>query len=234
MIVISKPIFFFFDDSGTLHKNEPSGFFIYAGYVFSSREDLETAKRKYIHANREIKKATGKTGELKAAVLDATHKRALFNSVRKFDSLSATVDIKRVYDYILADKKSICRYKDYVLKRIIKNKLQDLIRKRVLCREDDIDLFIYIDEQLTATNGYYDLRDSIKEELQHGIVNFNYGVIHPNIFSGNVNVYIEYCESRNNYLIQASDIIANRIWTSYRVDNPKLRDIPNHTALTFP
>ena len=154
--------------------------------------------------------------------------------MREFESLSAAVEIKRVYDYILADKKSICRYKDYVLKICIKNKLQDLIRKGILHRDDDIDIFVYIDEQLTATNGYYDLRDSIREELRHGIVNFNYGVVHPNVFTRNVNVYIEYCESKSNYLIQASDIIANRIWTSYQVHNPHLREIPNHTALTFP
>ena len=231
--MIAQSVFFFFDDSGTLHKKERSGFFVYAGYVFSSRVALDVAKRKYIHANKAIKKATGRNNELKAAGLEAKYKRSLFNSVREFESLSAAVEIKRVYDYILADKKSICRYKDYVLKICIKNKLQDLIRKGILHRDDDIDIFVYIDEQLTATNGYYDLRDSIREELRHGIVNFNYGVVHPNVFTRNVNVYIEYCESKSNYLIQASDIIANRIWTSYQVHNPHLREIPNHTALTI-
>ena len=121
-----------------------------------------------------------------------------------------------------------------MLKRCVKNKLEDFIRRGVLSRTDDVDIAIYLDEQLTATNGYYDLRDSIVEELRHGIINFNYGVVHNNVFAGNVKVSIEYCESKNNYLIQASDIIANRIWTSYRVNNPQLRIIPNHSALTFP
>ena len=113
--MIAQSVFFFFDDSGTLHKKERSGFFVYAGYVFSSRVALDVAKRKYIHANKAIKKATGRNNELKAAGLEAKYKRSLFNSVREFESLSAAVEIKRVYDYILADKKSICRYGDCIL-----------------------------------------------------------------------------------------------------------------------
>lgn len=99
---------------------------------------------------------------------------------------------------------------------------------------DDVHIHVFIDEQLTATNGYYDLRDSIVEELRYGIVNFNYGVHHSAVFSSEVTVSIEYCDSKTNYLIQASDILANRVWNSYRRNNPKLRQIPNHLHLTFP
>lgn len=235
MCDIYKDIYFFFDDSGVLHRNAPCKFFVYAGYVFSSREDLDRAKRKYINANKKLRESSKMTGELKAARLNPTQKRSLFNCVRECDSVSVAVDISRVYDHILNNKKSICRYKDYVLKLCVKRKLQDMIQSGVLSSADSINLHIYIDEQLTATNGYYDLRDSITEELQHGIANFNYGTTYPKVFDGEVRVSIEYCESKNNYMIQASDIIANRIWTSYRVDTPGLRNnIPNHLFLTFP
>lgn len=234
MSAISKSVYFFFDDSGVFHRSEPSGFFVYAGFVFTSREELETAKRKYINANKKLKKALGVDYELKAAVLENKHKRALFNAVSEYETLSVSVDLKRIYGYIIDKKKSRCRYKDYVLKLCVKRKLQDLIQAGTLSRDDDVHLVISIDEQLTATDGYYDLRDSIQEELQHGIANFNYGVVHEKVFTGQVNVDILYCESKNNYLIQASDILANRIWTSYRLGKPELRKISNHTALTFP
>ena len=234
MIVISQDIYFFFDDSGVLHKNESSGFFVYAGYVFTNKKDLDDAKRKYIATNKRIKKAAGIDGELKAAVLSNQYKRALFNSIRNYDSVSVVVEIDRVYDYILDNKKSRCRYKDYILKRCIKHKLLNFIHNAILDPNDDVHLWINIDEQLTATNGYYDLRDSIQEELQHGIKNFDYGFTHEKVFHGKVMVDIKYCESKNNYLIQASDIIANRIWTSYRLGKPELRNISNHLALTFP
>lgn len=234
MFLITQEVFFFFDDSGVLHKNEPSGYFVYAGYVFTSRKELESAKRKYINANKKIKEKLGRTDELKAANLQARHKRSLYNAVRSYSSVAVAVQISRVYDHILGNKKSICRYKDYVLKRCVKAKLKNLIELGVIDRNKDIAIFVYIDEQLTATNGYYDLRDSIKEELQHGIINFDYGTTYPKIFESNVTVNIQYCDSSTNYLIQASDILANRIWTSYRTGNEKLRSKDNQIILTFP
>lgn len=174
-------------------------------------------------------------GELKASKLEAKHKRALFNSIRAYDSVSLVVHIPKVYDCILKDKKSICRYKDYVLKRCVKEKLKQMIHQGRLSASDDVTIHISIDEQLTATNGYYDLRDSIQEELQYGVCNFDYGITHPNVFTGNVRVEIQYCKSEHNYMIQASDIIANRILTSYITNKPELRTkIPNHFSLTFP
>ncbi len=72
------------------------------------------------------------------------------------------------------------------------------------------------------------------EELRYGIVNFDYGIKHQHIFDANVKVNIEYCDSSCNYMIQASDILANRIWASYMTGNKDLRKIENHTTLTFP
>ncbi len=229
-----QEVIFFFDDSGVFHKNAPGHHFVYAGYVFTSRKELIDAKRKYINANKKLKKALGRIDELKAANIEPKHKRSLFNAVKDYKSIAVVVDLNRIYEYILANKKSICRYKDYVLKRCIKIVLEHFIEEGIIHKEDDISIFIYIDEQLTATNGYYDLRDSIKEELKYGIANFDYGIIHPHIFDGNVKVNIEYCDSSHNYLIQASDILANRIWSSYITDNKGLRKIHNHTTLTFP
>lgn len=203
--------------------------------MFLSRDDLDSAKRKYINANKRIKEATGKTGELKAAGLQNKHKRSLVNVLSDYDSISLSVEIGRVYPHILADKKSICRYKDYVLKRCIKNELQELIRQGRLSKSEDIVLEINIDEQLTATNGYYLLKDSIFEELRHGIINFDYGITHQNVFDGNVTVNLKYCESKNNYMIQASDILANRVWTACRTGNVELlTKLSNHRHLTFP
>lgn len=234
MIAISQDVYFFFDDSGVLHKNEKSGYFVYAGYAFSNKDELNDARRKYIHANKKLKKSLGRNDELKAAKLDPKHRRSLFNSVKKYNSVAGVVYISRIYDHILANKKSICRYKDYVLKRCIKSHLQKLISNGTIYKDEDIAIHIYIDEQLTATNGYYDLRESIWEELQFGIANFDYGKKYPPLFDSEVTVMIEYCDSSRNYMIQASDILANRIWTSFRKNDPTLREISNLTILTFP
>lgn len=234
MITISQEAIFFFDDSGVLHKNEPSGFFVYAGYVFTDRNDLQAARHKYINANKKLKRALARSDELKAATLTPKHKRALYNSVREYDMVAVVVEISKIYDHILAHKKSICRFKDYALKRCVKNKLEQLLNNGTLVKDEAITISIYIDEQLTATNGYYDLRDSIKEELQHGIANFDYGKIHPHLFETDVSVNIHYCDSSKNYMIQASDILANKIWTSYRTNDKQLLPKDRLLILTLP
>ncbi len=91
-----------------------------------------------------------------------------------------------------------------------------------------------MDEQATATDGFYSLKDSIFEELKKGIVNFDYGKFHEPLFTGKVKVNVSYCNSANNYLIQASDILANRLWTSFIKENKELRKIPNHRCLRLP
>lgn len=198
------------------------------------QDEIDNARREYVSAVKKLRKTLGIKGELKACYLKPDNKRFLYNVVRKYDSASVSVNKSRVYDYIMNNKASICRYKDYALKRCVKLKLQSLLDVGRISKDEDIEISIYIDEQLTASDGYYTLKDSIREELMYGIVNFDYGVSHPNMFDSDVCINIHYCDSSKNYLIQASDILANRIWTSYVVENAKLRKIPNHTFLTLP
>lgn len=133
------------------------------------------------------------------------------------------------------DKHSICRYKDYLIKRMVKTKLLQLITAGIIDKTQDINLVINIDEQLTASNGYYSLRSSIKEELQYGISNFDYGTVKTPVFSSDVTVDVHYCHSDSNYMIQASDILANKVWGAVRNGNLQtINEIPNHVHLTFP
>lgn len=228
-----KQIYFFFDDSGTLHRNENSGFFVYAGYVFVGNNDKENAKRQYRKLCKDIRDSNEYSGELKAYFLEKKHKRALVKVLSMYESISCSVDISRVHQNILSEKLSRFRYKDYIIKRLVKAKINDLIRRGIISAHEDIELFINIDEQHTATNGWYDLKNSIKEELVNGIFNFDYGRTYPPILHGNLTLRIKYCDSKNNYLIQASDIIANYIW-HLCIGDIKMLDLPKHSRLQFP
>lgn len=229
-----KTIYFYFDDSGVLHRNAPNRFFVYAGLVFLDSSDKDSAKRKYCNVNKKIKKSLGVSGELKACHLERKHKNSLYRTIKDIESAGLTVEIKRVNSNILDHKKSIHRYKDYVLKMLIKEKLKELINRDLINSKEDVRIMIYVDEQATATNGYYNLKESVYEELKNGVQNFNYGIFYPPIFKGRVTVSVQYCDSKNHYLIQASDILANRIWTSFMVSNEELRNIPNHRCLRLP
>ncbi|MGM8140338.1 DUF3800 domain-containing protein [Enterococcus italicus] len=229
-----QTVFFYFDDSGVLHNNAPCQFFVYAGLSFISNEGKEHSKRLYRDISNKIKNHLNIEGELKSAGLEVKYKASLYRSIKNIDSVGVSVDISRVYDRILSNKKSIHRYKDYVLKRAVKHQIQYYLNQGILKQDEDIKIIINIDEQATATDGFYGLRDSIFEELKKGIANFDYGKFYDPIFSKNVIVEVHYCNSSCNHLIQASDVLANRIWTSYIINNRNLRIIPNHRCIHLP
>lgn len=227
-------LFFFFDDSGTLHISNDIGKFVYAGFVFTSRKDIDSARVRYTNLVKQIQKTLKTTRELKACNLRPKYKRALYNVLRKENSIALVVDISKTYDKILYSSHSICRYKDYILKIAIQTEIDKLIEANTLNPYEDISIYIYIDEQFATTDGIYGLREALKEEMQFGIFNYNYSKIQNPIFKSEVNVHLSYCDSKVNYMIQACDILANRIFCSYKYKKNTLRDIPNHLYLTFP
>lgn len=229
-----RDIYFYFDDSGVLHKNANSKYFVYAGLIFLNAQEKNKMKRLYYNVNKQIKKNANVCDELKGCNLERKHKESLYRVIKYVESMGLTVDIERVYEEILSGKKSIHRYKDYVLKLLIKKKLESLIEKGIISPEEDVNIKIFVDEQATATDGFYSLRDSVFEELKKGINNHNYGRFYKPVFTGKVEVSVSYCDSKNNYLIQASDILANRIWTSFKKDIEEMRKIPNHLCLRLP
>lgn len=127
------------------------------------------------------------------------------------------------------------RYKDYVLKRLIKFEIERLISAGEVDPFRPAHLRVYIDQQHTSTDGYYTLSQSVSEELNHGIYNFDYGVFYDPIFKAPVTVSIKFCDSSHDYLVQASDILANRIFTAYNFNSMELaRDIPHHSHISLP
>lgn len=226
-----KTIYMYFDDSGVFHKKER--YFVYGGYVFFSKEERDKARREYRTLSDKIK-AKLECDEVKSYGLKAKHKRSLNNVMKKYESLSVCINIRDIKEYILADKRSIHRFKDYALKRCIKAKFIQLIRDGLVNPDEDIHLIVNVDEQPTSTDGFYDLRSSIKEELRYGVGNFNYAVFHPPILNGDFEVDVYFRDSKNDYLIQAADILANSIWCSHKFKNPNLRNKLNHFYLQLP
>lgn len=227
----------YLDDSGVFTTGNNSKFFVYGGYSFTNDRDRLTAKSIYKRRVNEIRRSLGLTNgdELKAAVLSPQHKRSLFEVVKQYNSIDVAVCLENVYPSILENKLAVHRYKDYVLKRLVKAEVERLISSGDVDPYRSAELRVYIDQQHTSTDGYYTLSESISEELNHGINNFNYGMFYPPLFKAPVKVRIQFCDSAHDYLIQASDILANRIFTAYNYSLPKLtKDIPFHTHLDLP
>ena len=228
-----QTIRFYVDDSGNLSSNEPSGYFVYGGYVFTDRKFRERKQREYKALAKSICTSLG-IEEAKAYHIKRTHKRALMNVMKDVESFSSVSSVNRVYDDILANKRSRCRFKDYVLKRAIKHKLISMITEGKINPNVPTHLIISIDEQPTATNGFYALRESIHEEFTSGFHSFDYDRRHPNVFNSTLQVEVHYRSSHSDYLVQASDILANRVWTGSLKSNANLLSVPLHSRLIYP
>lgn len=225
-----------FDDSGVISKNSRYPYFVYAGYTFIDDDSRNKARNHYKKINQGIKKELklGKGEELKAYGLKIKYRQALYNALKKEYKQAGIVYIPKIYNSILENKNSIVRFKDYILKRIVKNRISTLINKGIIFNNIETTINIYIDEQLTCSNGFYRLKEGIQEELNHGICNFNYGVYYNNIFQIPAKIDVRFCDSKNNYLIQASDILANRLFNACIKNDQKLKNIDKAILLNFP
>lgn len=110
--------------------------------------------------------------ELKACRLKNKHKAGLFRSTNGRLRYAFVVDQNRVNDNIFGNKKSKQRYLDYVYKVGLKSVLGRLIRSNAFDPLAVDNIYIRFDEHTTATDGKYELRESIEEEFKHGTFNF--------------------------------------------------------------
>ena len=212
------------DDSGKLVASEKVA--IYAGLIFINKKEKEkfitqyrsivnSIKCKYCKKNIESCNSNKFCPELKHNMLKPSHNRQLLNYIKKYTVLSCIINNDKVFSNIKEDKASRGRFLDYALKRLIKNTIKGLIKENKIDPNKPIKLILNIDEQTTKTNGYYNLKDGIVEELKYGIYNFNYDKIHPAIIFSDLKVIVHYQKSDKSYLIQAADLVAGTIRKLY-------------------
>lgn len=219
-----QTIYINIDDSGKLVNSEKVA--IYAGLVFTSKIEkdkfitqyksiTESIKCKY--CNKDISKCSSNKScpELKHNMLKPKHNRQLMNYIKKYSILCCIINNDKVYSNIKNDTASRGRFLDYSLKLLIKQTFKNLIKENRLNPNLPIKLVLNIDEQTTKTNGYYNLKDGIVEELKYGIYNYNYSSQKTPIVNSDLEVNVCYQKSEKSYLIQASDLIAGTVRKLY-------------------
>lgn len=201
------------DDSGKLNNNEK--YLVYAGLFFTDKKELERFKAIYKKIRNEIakKEEYSDVEELKGYTLKSKDRLRILRFVHKYSTAGLIVNNLQIEKQdILYSKDAKGRYRDYVIKLLIKEIIIDLITKKIIDPYRPVTLIINMDQESAKTNGRYKLDEGIYEELVKGIINFNYGFkIAPILFGGlSVNIYVQ--NSKDSIIIQASDIIANNIW----------------------
>lgn len=225
-----QTIYINIDDSGKLVDTEKVA--IYAGLVFSSKQEKDKFITQYRSIVQNIKCKYCKKDistcnnsscpELKHNMLKPKHNRQIMNYIKKYSILCCIINNDKVYPNIKFDTASRGRYLDFALKLLIKQTIKDLIKENIIDPNFPLKLIINIDEQTTKTNGYYNLRNGIIEELKYGIYNYNYNTVYPPILNSDLEVSLCYQKSERSFLIQAADLIAGTVRRIY-LDN--LNDI---------
>ena len=218
------------DDSGKLVDSEKVS--IYAGLVFTSKQEkdkfitqyrsiVKDIKCKYCNKDVTICTSNKSCPELKHNMLKQKHNRQLMNYIKKYSVLCCVINNDKVYPNIKTNTASRGRFLDYSLKLLIKQTIKGLIKENRIDPDLPIKLVVNIDEQTTKTNGYYNLKDGIIEELKYGIYNYNYGFYNIPIVNSELEVDVCYQKSEKSYLIQASDLIAGTVRRLYinNIDN---------------
>ena len=173
--------------------------------------ELYSSQRKkkiFVHANI----CTQKDLFVLLRTFSNENKAKLFRSLGDAQKFAVIIKQKQVLDQIFKGKKDKQRYLDYAYKIGIKRYFQQSISSGKLNPDDVTDLFFFVDEHTTATNGYYELRESLEQEFRFGTYNVQYSQFYPPIFPKLKNVSLKFCNSASMTLVRASDIVANKVF----------------------
>lgn len=209
------------DDSGKMTHAEKCCF--YGGIYFKSREARDHFKRHYSDiiqkskcsfCPKDNKNCDKECPEIKSHTTNTKFRRRIVNLIKNSEhanSFATTIYNRDIPKEVLAVKHSRGRRTDYYQKRIIKEIVLKLISTGELDPYKSVKLFIRIDESPQATNGKYDLKESIIEEFLYGITNFNYGCTFPPILYDQLKVDLKCVDSKKEKMVQAADFFVGYV-----------------------
>lgn len=215
-------IFAYADESGVFDKAH-NDIFVFGGVILLDREERDLAQRRYRSAER-LQRANGAAAghrEMKAIYLTNKQKYSMYRAMNPYHRFGVVVQQQRVLDIIFANRKSKQRFLDYVFKRGLKHALQNMIDNGDLDPGQVENIYVFMDEHTTATDGRYELRESLENEFRNGTFNSTWNKYFPPLFPGMRIVEFQMKDSAQDSLIRAADIIANRLYyiaTSGRYD----------------
>lgn len=204
-------IFVFSDESGVF-DNIHYDYYCFGGIIFLSKEEKNKAARDFHHVEKYIKEKFSINGEMKAANLTNKYKYKLLKSISSYTIFGVVIDLKKVNKNIFYDKKTKQRYLDFAYKLGLKKAFKDLIKEGIIFQNDIENIYVNCDEHVTATNGIYELQESLENEFKRGTYNYNYDEFYEPLFKKLSSVQVKFCDSKNNVYIRMADIIANYLF----------------------
>ncbi|WP_343084513.1 DUF3800 domain-containing protein [Blautia producta] len=205
-------LFIYTDESGVFDKVHNSDY-VYGGLILFGKNQKEECARKYLHAERCIRyNHYSKDDELKASFVTNREKGKLLRSLNAYVKFGVIINQCKVLDSIFSDKKTKQRYLDYAYKIGLKRCLENLISTSVISPDSINNMYIFADEHSTATDGRYELKETLEQEFKRGTYNFNWDRFFPPIFPRMGGIVLHFCNSECTPLVRAADIVANKIY----------------------
>lgn len=160
-------LYIYSDESGVFDQKN-NDLFVFAGLLLLGTQEKDKWSRKYSNAEKTMREklSLNHSIELKASNIPNDLKGKLFRSLNHCHKFAAIIEQKNVLERIFDSKKDKQRYLDYVYKVVVKKALEDLLSKKIIIEADIDRLYFYVDEHTTATNGKYELREGLEQELK--------------------------------------------------------------------
>ena len=211
---MKRTVCVFSDESGVFDKDTDT-FFVFGGLILDA-DSKEVSKLSSLYKSIETKlrkKAVyHSVTELKASNLELQDRRRIFSLMKRFHKFGAIVNMNLLLDRIFMDKKTKQRYQDYAYRIGLKNAFKDLIYKGILNMEDEYRFTIVVDQHHSATNGKYELEESLLQEFKVGTYNKKFTEYFEPIFKNTKSLKVISADSKDSTLIRAADIVANRLY----------------------
>lgn len=202
-----QKIYFTLDDSGKI--DEKNNYLFYGGFVFKSEQACQSFCSEYKRYLKEIKHKYPYQKEIKSNILKYKDRQKFIKQFSENYAYAVLIENDKLYDPIKKNAKSKGRFIDYALKRLIKEVLKDLLKRKYLKRDLPLEIKIMIDNQTIKSNGLYNLAMSIQKELTKGMkphFEANYSPIFCD-----VKVEVLYEDSKKSLLIQGADILTGTV-----------------------
>ena len=206
-------LFVYSDESGVFDRVH-NDIFVFGGLIFLDKNSKNIASRKYIRAERMLRpsECVNDAGELKACRISNKAKSKLFRSLNQYIKFGVVIHQKELMNRIFQSKKDKQRYLDYAYKICLKRAFEHLIAAKVINPLIVENMYVFVDEHTTATNGIYELREGLEQEFKSGTYNMSYDKFFPPLFRNLKSLDLKYCNSATTPLIRAADIVANRLY----------------------
>lgn len=230
-------IFVYSDESGVFDCYH-SRYFVFGGLVFLDSETMQNASRRYQAYENAVRQRLSipHSEEVKACNLPLKSRRLLLRSTNREFRFGVVIEIPalRIRWRIADDKKSRQRYMDFAYKIAVKRFLSSLIRDGAINPLAVRAIHFFTDQHHTATNGRYELRESLEQELIRGTINFETQDAYLPLFPQAKTVTVKYCDSRKVALIRAADMVANKIYRQVNLHNITYQEKPTFFVYYLP